>query len=316
VTTGNLLHQYYVNVTPSANVGYSFSKTGNVSIYYNGRSQQPSIQQLQPVPDNSNPLYLQLGNPDLKPSFYHNINMQVRESKGNNYWFTGLSFNTTQNQIIYQTWYDDVGKQISQPVNINGNYGMSGNLQYSKAWKQQDLMLRMNLGSNGYYNRNNTFSNKVSVTSDAYSYSQSIGLNFTYKQVLSVMPSFNIRYNKTHYSTQSIQDASFNTKTFSVSAFWNEPKWLILENNLQYNYNSQTAPGFSKSVTMWSAAVNCLLFKKQQGMLRLAVYDILKQNAGISRSITQTYTEDRQTQVLQQYFLLSFIYNLRKFNTK
>src|SRR6185295_5701443 len=159
--------------------------------YYNGRSQQPSIQQLQPMPDNSNPLYLQLGNPDLRPAFYHNINVQVRESRGSNYWFTGFSFNTAQNQIIYQTWYDDVGKQISQPVNINGNYGMSGNLQYSKTWKNRDVMLRMNLGSNGYYNRNNTFSNKVSIASNAYSYSQSLGLNFTYKQSLSIMPSFN-----------------------------------------------------------------------------------------------------------------------------
>jgi hypothetical protein len=67
---------------------------------------------------------------------------------------------------------------------------------------------------------------------------------------------------------------------------------------------------------MWSAAVNCLMFKNQQGILRLAVYDILRQNVGVSRSITQTYIEDRQTEVLQQYFLLSFIYNLRKFNIK
>jgi hypothetical protein len=316
VTTGNLLHQYYVNFTPSANVGYNFSKTGSVSVYYNGRSQQPSIQQLQPVPDNSNPLYVQLGNPDLKPSFYHNVNLQVRESKGNSYWFTGLSFNATQNQIITQTWFDTVGKQFSQPVNVNGNYGMSGNIQYSTSWKRRDVVLRMNLGSNGYYNKNTTFSNQESVTSNAYSISQSVGLNFMYKQQLSIMPTFNIRYNRTHYSSESIQDASFNTKTLSLSAFWNKPKWLILENNLQYSYNSQIAPGFNKSVTMWSGAVNCLLFKKQQAMLRLAVYDILKQNAGVSRTITQTYIEDRQTQVLQQYFLLSFIYNLRKFNGK
>jgi len=113
-----------------------------------------------------------------------------------------------------------------------------------------------------------------------------------------------------------MQDVDFNFKTFSVSAFWNYPKWLILENNLVYSYNSQIAPGFNKSVTMWSAAVNCLMFKNQQGILRLAVYDILRQNVGISRSITQTYIEDRQTEVLQQYFLLSFIYNLRKFNSK
>ena len=313
--TSALLQQDYINFSPSANVSYNFSKTGSVSLYYNGRSQQPSIQQLQPVPDNSNPLYVQLGNPDLRPSFFHNINVQVRESKGNNYWFTGLNFNTTKNQVIYQTWYDDVGRQITQPVNMNGNYGMSGNLQYSRTFKQNDVILRMNLGSNGYFNRNTSFTNKVNVISNSYSVSQSVGLNFTYKQLFSVMPAFNIRYNKTNYS-QSIQDADFNTKTVSVSAFWNKPKWLIVENNLQYNYNSQIAAGFSKSVTMWSAAINCLLFKKQEGILRLAVYDILKQNAGVYRSISETYIEDRQTQVLQQYFLLSFIYNLRKFNIK
>jgi hypothetical protein len=314
ITSGNLLHQYYINVTPSANLGYNFSKTGSVSVFYNGRNQQPSIQQLQPVPDNSNPLYVNLGNPDLRPSFFHNINIQVRESKGNSYWFTGLTYNTTQNQIIYQSWFDDVGKQFSQPVNVNGNFGMSGNLQYSYTLKKRDVMLRMNLGSNGYYNRNNTFTNQLAVTSNAYSFSQSIGLNFTYKQLLSVMPSVNVRFNKTRYSAESMQDAEFNTKTFSVSAFWNQPKWLILENNLHYTYNSQIAPGFNKSVTMWSAAVNCLMFKKQQGILRLAVYDILRQNVGVSRTITQNYIEDRQSQVLQQYFLLSFIYNLRKFN--
>ena len=316
VTTGALLHQYYINFTPSANLGYNFSKTGSISIFYNGRSQQPSIQQLQPVPDNSNPLYVQLGNPDLHPSFFHNVNIQVRESKGSNYWFSGLNFNTTRNQIINETWFDDVGKQISQPINVNGNYGMSGNVQYSRTWKKRDVTLRMNLGSNGYFNKNNSFVNKDEITSSSYSLSQSVGMNFMYKQLLNVMPSFSIRYNKTHYSSDAMQDVDFNTKTFSVSAFWNYPKRLIVENNLQYNYNSQMAAGFSKSVTMWSAALNYLLFKKQQGMLRLAVYDILKQNAGVYRSITPTYTEDRQSQVLQRYFLLSFIYNLRKFGTK
>lgn len=316
ITNGDLLQQHYINITPSANLGYNFSKTGNLSIFYNGRNQQPTIQQLQPVPDNSNPLYVNLGNPDLKPSFYHNINLQVRESKGNSYWFAGLTYNTTQDQIIYQTWFDDVGKQFSQPVNINGNFSTSGNLQFSQTFKKRDVMLRMNLGTNGYYNRNNTFTNKMALASNSISVSQSVGLNFTYKQLLSVMPSFNIRYNKTQYSSESLQDVAFNTKTLSVSAFWNSPKWLILENNLQYSYNSQIAPGFNKSVTMWSAAVNCLMFKNQQGILRLAVYDILRQNVGVSRTVTQNFIEDRQTEVLQQYFLLSFIYNLRKFSGK
>jgi hypothetical protein len=311
-----LLHQYFINITPSANIAYNFSKSGNIAIFYNGRSQQPSIQQLQPVPDNSNPLYVQLGNPDLKPSFYHNINLHARKSNGNNYWFTGLNFNSTRNQIINETFYDSVGRQISRPVNVNGNYGLSGNLQYSFGWKRRDVNLRINLGGNGYYNRNTSFINQVHVAARSLSLSQSVGINFTYKQVLSIVPAFNIRFNKTLYSSQVIQDANFNTKTFSLSAFWNQPKRLIIENNLQYNYNSQMAEGFRKGVMMWSAALNWLLFKKQQGIMRLAVYDILKQNAGVYRSITQTYIEDRQTQILQQYFLLSFIYNLRNLNMK
>lgn len=315
VTTNSLLHQYFINVAPTANIGYNFSKTGNVNIFYNGRSQQPSIQQLQPVPDNTNPLYVLKGNPDLKPSFFHNVNVQFRKSSGNTYWFMGVSFNTVKNQIINETYFDDVGRQVSQPVNVNGNYAMSGNLQYSNTWKTSDWTLRMNLGSNGYYNKSISYINSVQILARSYSVSQSVGLSFTYKQLLNVMPGFNIRYNKTLYS-QSIQNTDFNTKTFSLSAFWNEPKRLIVENNLQYIYNSEIAPGFKKGVVMWSAALNWLVFKKQQGIVRLAVYDILKQNAGVYRNITQTYIEDRQSQILQRYLLLSFIYNLRKLNTK
>lgn len=316
VTTNTLLHQYYITITPSANVGYNFSKTGNINIYYNGQSQQPSIQQLQPVPDNSIPLYVQLGNPDLKPAFFHNINLQVRKSNGSTYWFTSLNFNTTQNQIINETYFDDAGRQVSQPVNINGNYAMLGNAQYSYTWKKTDWSLHMNLGTNSHFSRNTSYINKVRTLTSSFSISESAGLNFTYKQVLSLMPAFSIRYNKTLYSSQSVPNAEFNTKAFSLTAFWNRPKWLIVENSMQYNYNSQVAPGFKKGVTMWSAALSWLLFKKQQGIVRLAVYDILKQNAGITRSITQTYIEDRQAQVLQRYFMMSFIYNFRKLNVK
>lgn len=311
-----LLHQYFINVTPSANISYHYSKSGSVSVFYNGRSQQPSIQQLQPVPDNSNPLYIQQGNPDLRPAFFHNINLHARQSSGKNYWFTGVNFNSTKNQIINETYFDSVGRQVSKPVNVDGNFGFSGNLQYNYTVKRKNWTLRMNLGANGHFNRNTTFINRVHVAARSLSVAESVGATFTYKEVLSIVPAFSFRFNKTMYTDQAIQDASFNTKTFSLSAFWNQPKRLIVENNLQYNYNSQMAEGFRKGVVMWSAALNWSLFKKQQGVLRLAVYDILKQNAGVYRNISQTYIEDRQTQILQQYFLLSFIYNLRKLNLK
>jgi hypothetical protein len=313
ITGDSLLHQSYVSFMPSASIGYNYSKTGNISFFYNGRNQQPSIQQLQPVPDNSNPLYIQLGNPDLKPSFFHNIHLSIRQSAGNSYWFAGLNFNSTANQIIYATYFDDVGRQVSRPVNVNGNYSVSGNINYSKSWKRPDWSFRVNLGSNGSFNRNLNYIDSVENIAKAFNWSQSVGVSFTWQQMLTVQPAFNIRINNTRYSVSSVPDAEFVSKGLSMNFFWNHPKRLIIESGIQYNYNSLTAPGFRKGVTMWSAAVNWLLFKQQQGAIRVAIYDILKQNAGISRSITQTYIEDRETQVLQQYVLVSFVYNIRKF---
>jgi hypothetical protein len=217
---------------PSANLGYNFSKTGSATIYYNGRSQQPSIQQLQPVPDNSNPLYVQLGNPDLRPRSFIILIYRYGSQKEPTIGLPALLSILPRIKSFIKTWFDDVGKQLSQPVNVNGNFGMSGNLQYSKTWKKREVTLRMNLGSNGYYNRNNTFSNKVSIASNAYSFSQSVGLNFTYKQQLSIMPTFNIRYNKTSYGTQSIQACGVQYQDIFGERFLNQPKWLILENNL------------------------------------------------------------------------------------
>jgi hypothetical protein len=312
INTGSVLHENYINFTPWANFRYQISKTSVFLLYYHGANQQPSLQQLQPVPDNRNPLFVQLGNPNLRPSFFQTINAQLRQSKASNYLFSNLNVYTAHNQIVQETWFDSFGKQVSQPININGNFGGLCDFQYSRTWKNRNITIRMNFASSGKFSRNNFVVNQVKVSSNGYDISQSVSLSFMYKQLLSVIPSFSIRYNKIDYSSVSTQNANFNIKTFSVGAFWNCLKRLIIENNLQYNYNNQIAKGFSKNGTILSTAVNCLLFNKQQGVVRLAVYDILKQNAGVSRSITENYIEDKETQVLRRYFLLSFVYNLKK----
>jgi len=302
--------QHYTNLFPSATIGYRFSKTGNVNFNYTGQSQQPSIQQLQPVPDNSNTLYLRLGNPDLKPSFAHNININMQQSDSKTFWNGNLNFNTVKNQIVYETWFDSV--QISRPINTNGNYNLSYNINYSRGWNKKNWSFRFGLGNSGTHNKSIAYTNKIQNITKTYSVSQRVTLNYTIKELLTIMPVFIFRYNTTHYSIQQSQDVKYLTRNFSMNVFLNWPKRLILENSVQYNYNSRTAPGFPKGVTLWNMAVNYQFFKNRQGILRLSVYDVLKQNTSVFRSITPTYIEDTQVQVLQQYFLVSFIYNLRQ----
>lgn len=313
LTDDSLLHQYYVNFTPTASVGYNFSRTFHLNLNYNGRSQQPSISQLQPLPDNRNPLYLRLGNPDLQPAFYHNLQLNVRFSNGNSFWHTAVGVNSTMRQITYETFFDEFGRTVTRPINVNGNYNFSWNLHYSRSWKRRNWSLRLSVGNRGSYNRSITFTNKIANQADAYSISPTIGINFSYKQILTLQPNYNIRYNFTRYSVSTIQNATYNTSRLGLTMLWNYPQRLIIENNLNYNYNSRIAPGFRKGVTMWSAAANYQLFSRQQATIRLAIYDILRQNLGVRRNISETYIEDYQSQVLQQYILLSFIYNLRKF---
>ena len=307
------MDQKYVNIFPSASFTYQLNRTGELSIFYNGSSLQPSAQQLQPVPDNSNPLYIIMGNPDLRPSFNHNINVTIRQSKGQLFWYGGLSFTTTTNQIVNESYFDDLGRQVNKPLNLNGNFGFNGNGTVSKTYKARDFVFRLNANSSISYNKNVSRIDKINVESKNYSLNGRLYLSATYKELINLMPSYGIRFNDARYNVTQNQDASSVTHTIATDIFINWPKSLILENSIQYNYNSRIAPGFKKGVTTWNAAANYQLFKSKRGMLRLAIYDILKQNTNVTRNITQNYVQDVQVQVLQQYFMASFMYTLQNF---
>ncbi len=127
-----------------------------------------SAQQLQPVPDNSNPLYIIMGNPDLQPAFSHNFSMSLRQTKGTFYWYTAVNFSTTSNMIITETYFDELRRQVSRPLNMNGNYSTSGNATVSKTWKSKDFTFRMNSSLGGSYNRNMSRIDKQNIESKTY----------------------------------------------------------------------------------------------------------------------------------------------------
>jgi hypothetical protein len=316
VTKDSLMRQRYINLFPVANLAYQFNNTSHVSLNYNGRNQQPTLQQLQPVADNRNPLYITVGNPGLQPSFTHSFNLNVNAQKIEKQIFVygGANYNITSNQIVQEVYYDSVGRQISRPINTNGNYNGSLYINYGKNWKKKLWALRLNSSSSVNLGRNTVFSNKIKNLANSYGLSQNVGLNFELKDKFDINPRYSIRYNDTKYSIeQTGQSSSSITQTLSLDININLTRRIILETDINSNYNSRIAPGFRKQVTNWSAAANWKIFKKEQGTLRLVIYDILKQNTNVYRNISQTFIEDVESDVLQQYFLVSFTYNLKKF---
>ncbi|NML19780.1 outer membrane beta-barrel protein [Pseudoflavitalea sp. G-6-1-2] len=309
------MDQKYLNYFPSANFTWQMSKTGEVSFAYNGRSEQPTAQQLQPVPDNSNPLLITLGNPDLKPAFNHNLNLTVRQSKGQCYWYGGLGLNVTSNMIGTEIDFD-VDKQTMKPININGNYAVNGNLTLSKSWKAKDFNFRMNSTLGAEVRRDISMVSKQKVETRLYNWMGRLFVSGTYKDLINIMPSYFIRISDSKYNPNAQQSVSNVSHQLSVDLFLNWPKRLIIENNVGYIYNSNIAPGFRKSITSWNAAAMYQILKDNKGVLRVAIYDILKQNSNVNRSMTATYVQDVQVQVLQQYVMVSFLYNFSQFGGK
>jgi hypothetical protein len=129
-TNGQNYDSKVVNWSPEARIRYTFSDNMNMMLFYNGRSSQPSTSQLMPVPDNSNPLNISLGNPYLEPYFNHNI--RGRFGYTNKKTFTSINLNLratmVENAITSAQWYDSYGRQYSIPVNGPTTVSLNGRL--------------------------------------------------------------------------------------------------------------------------------------------------------------------------------------------
>jgi hypothetical protein len=90
--------------------------------------------------------------------------------------------------------------------------------------------------------------------------------------------------------------------------------WFFQNDLSNQLYNGLTQ-GFNQNYTLWNMAVGKKFLKDRKGEVKLSVFDLLRQNQSITRNVTETYIEDTQNQVLRQYFLLQFTYNLRNFGT-
>ena len=91
---------------------------------------------------------------------------------------------------------------------------------------------------------------------------------------------------------------------------------MILQSEYSNTYYSGLTSAFNQSISLWNAAIGYKFLKNKQAELRLTVYDILNQNNSVSRTNTDSYIQDSQTNVLNRYYMLTFTYNFKKYFAK
>jgi len=308
-----------VNFSPVARIEYKFDEARNLRINYRGNTRQPSINQLQPVPDNSNPLYIPLGNPDLLPSFTQTLSFDYRDTNRETFRSMNASIggNYVINSVVNKTWYEDGGIQYSQPVNESGIYSMFARLMYNTPIARSKFYITSNTNLN--YNHGVSYSSaKGGGISDLLrNETQTISLmemlRLTYRgDKLEVGVGGRARYNKSWYSINTgARPSTWNNST-DIFFNWTLPAGLNITSDFNYMFYIGYGAGYDRPSAIWNAELSKLLFKNM-GTLRLKIFDILKQARSISMNQTDNYIQETINDTLGQYIMLSFTYRFGTF---
>lgn len=302
-----------VNISPMAQFNYMFDKRTNLRIMYNGRTSQPSIAQLQPIADISDPQNTVIGNPDLNPRYTNNLTIRFQKfvPEKQRAFMVMANGSYTLNDIVSKSIYDATsGKKQTTYTNVNGNY--NGNVRVMVNTPLKNKKFSVNSMTMASYSNSNGFINTEKNTNKDLTLSERGGIDFR-SDIIDLGINGNIRYNGTTNSLQTQKDQF----TFNYGVGGNTTIYLPLnfklESDISWSTNSGYADGYEQKEILWNASASKSFLKNNQGTLRVKMYDILKQRSNISRSVTANYIQDMEYNTLSSYVMVHFIYRFSIF---
>ncbi len=311
-TKDSVIRKTFTNLLPSLRFKYDFTRYRNLSVNYTGITNQPDVSQLQPVPDITDPLNIREGNPYLKQEYTHAVQLgyvSVDPFRNKNL-FAFFNLQETQNKIVDAHIVDTSGVKHTMPVNVNGVYNMTGNINWGLPVRT--LKGTVNFNSNMGYSKTEQFINTVSNTIRTFTLGPSARLFLTPTDKLDLSLRAGFNYYNTAYSLQSALNTSYFSHQYEGEFNWQLPADFLFSTSFTYTVNSRRADGFNTSVPLWNASFSRQFLRFKRGELKLSVFDMLNKNVGINRSSNQSYIEDSRVKNLQRFILLSFTYSLSK----
>lgn len=317
--------QSFSNFLPNFMLTYRSKSGTQFRTFFRSSTNQPSISQLQNVIDNSNPLSLSAGNPDLKQEYRNMFNIRYSLAGAQRpYSLNAMVFVTqTNNAIVNSTFIAqepttlpngivlERGAKLTTPVNVNGSWNARTFISYGKPVAPLKLNVNVNTGFN--YVRSPGLINNVSNFSNTYAISQGLVLSSNISQNLDFTLSYNGNYNIVRNTIQPNLNNNYYTSGIGGRVNWIFGKGFVLQTDVTNQQYRGLGEGYNQNFTLWNASFGKKFLKNNAGELKLTVFDILKQNNSITRNVTETYVQDMTSQVLTQYAMLTFTYTLKNF---
>jgi hypothetical protein len=316
------------NFLPSVMWNSKLSTKSSVRLMYRSNTSAPSINNLQNVINNNNPLRLSTGNPDLDQQYSHNLIFRytyTNTAKGlsllgnvfyqkTNDYIANASYIASQDSILSSTVTLYKGSELRKPVNLDGYWSLRSFVTFGMPLKFIKSSLNWNAGYS-YANLPGLINGAANL-SKSQTYNAGAVLASNISEYVDFTLSYSANFNQVKNSIQPELNNNYFSQVAGVRMNLLSKNGWLFQNDLNNQSYHGLTDGYNQNFWLWNIAVGKKFLKNNRGELKLSVFDLLKQNQSISRNVEETYIEDVQTQVLRQYFMLTFTYNLRNFGKR
>jgi hypothetical protein len=321
ISRDTVIKKSYDFALPNVRFEYSPIQGKRATFSYETSVREPSISQLQPINDNTNPLYISRGNADLRPEYNNRFRVGFMHFNQATFsaFFSNISFNYTANKITTAQTVDTLLRRISQPVNVKNDISSNGFLGYNMPLVPQ--LLRLETRANFNYGRgisliNNTDNifNSNAKFSSVENLTTRMGAGLTVRLNLTVKDSFDfsvggtVNHNATSYSIQSDRNQTYDVYDLETDMNWRLPYGWKIGGSYTYNIIKGNSFGTSTGIPLLGASLSKYMLKQNRGELKFQIVDILNKNQGYSRSADVNYIQEERVASLGRYALLSFTY--------
>jgi hypothetical protein len=314
----------FQNILPQVSLNYKIEQGENLRLTYRTTTTAPSISQLQNVIDNRNPLFLKTGNPALSQNYAHNLTARYSRNdlKTSATWLLLVSGSFVQDYItnasyiaVRDTLFQSValsqGTQLSYPVNTDGYRNARTLVTYGRPVNVLKSNLNVNTGVT--YNRAPGIINNLKNLADNYTFSQGLVISSNVNEEFDFTLSYTVNYTVVRNSLQKQSDNNYFNQMTTLRLNWMFWKGFVFNTTVNNTLYRGLSAEFDRSIWLWNAGLGYKFLKNQALEFKISAFDILNNNNSITRDIGESYIEDRRTNVLNRYFMVTATYTLRRF---
>jgi hypothetical protein len=309
--TENQISKQYYNFLPRIIWRDDMGNGKNLMFRYTTRVNQPSITQLSPVVDNSDPLRLYAGNPNLNAEYSHNVNINYHSFTQftSTSFFVSLGGSLTEHKIITSRTFNDQHIELSTPFNIDQESRVNFYASYGRPFKP--LHSRFTINANGSLTKTQNFIDLELIDLNRWARTAGLTISNMNSQVLEYNLGGSWTFNDSYYKSNDALNQNTVLSNYFIDmtvTLWK--KWKLQGS---YDYNLYTSPQFnqSQSLPLMKLSISRFILPQDKGQIKFSVFDVLDENRGISQKLDVNYIEETRSNSIGRYAMLSFIYSIK-----